>query len=324
MNLPDVWKNKLSYPNELMKIITEDKVFFTYLTKMANHENQSSFKFNNTLTDFNLHKKASSFAEDKRSKIFNQSDINAINGIITNNKNNILIDDNNDDSINKSISKSFSRSPTRRKTVKQARHIYTEKEKRNILEHFRTVYNFKKPFSTDDINNNSCVKFDETLPKITKNTQNHYNDSLNITQRSLMFKSSIYSLLIPDKKSNNSISTLNNLSKITNTTKNISNDTMRSKSFGSKSRTANSNFGQFLNFDYEGFNKKIEIKNPEVKKVLEDINYYGPHFSHCPSCKNKNLEFYQTMEPNQCLTLLNFLKKKKNSNSNAIKISLNV
>jgi hypothetical protein len=118
-----------------------------------------------------------------------------------------------------------------------------------------------------------------------------------------MFKSSIYSLLLPNKFNKTNM----NLSSSGKEGINTMNSSTRSKST-LKNKTG-SDFGPFLNFNYAEYNKKIEIKNPEVKKVLEDIDYYGPYFSHCPSCRNKNLEFYQTLEPHHCLSILNHLKK---------------
>jgi hypothetical protein len=67
--------------------------------------------------------------------------------------------------------------------------------------------------------------------------------------------------------------------------------------------------------------RPIEIKNKTIEKSVKSINYYGPHFSFCPSCKNKNLQFYNYMEPNQCLELINHIKNYRKSNN--INIYLN-
>ena len=66
----------------------------------------------------------------------------------------------------------------------------------------------------------------------------------------------------------------------------------------------------FLNHNKE-FDKVIEITNPKIKRDLELINYYGPLYTHCKLCNNRNLEFYQNSEPNQTLKLLHFLKRIK-------------
>ena len=64
-------------------------------------------------------------------------------------------------------------------------------------------------------------------------------------------------------------------------------------------------------FHNEEFDKVIEITNPKIKRDLELINYYGPLYTHCKLCNNRNLEFYKNSEPNQTLKLLQYLKKIK-------------
>jgi hypothetical protein len=58
---------------------------------------------------------------------------------------------------------------------------------------------------------------------------------------------------------------------------------------------------------------QIEVKNPLIKKHLESINYYGPRYSYCSSCKNRNIEFYNELQPNNCLNLIKIIKKMKNT-----------
>ena len=60
--------------------------------------------------------------------------------------------------------------------------------------------------------------------------------------------------------------------------------------------------------------KKEMIKSPLANKYLERINYYGPYFSFCPSCRSKNLDYYNKMEPNQCIELIHFIKKERHKN----------
>lgn len=66
----------------------------------------------------------------------------------------------------------------------------------------------------------------------------------------------------------------------------------------------------FLNTNPD-FYKKIEINNPNIKRDLEIINYYGPHYPYCHACNIRNMEFYKNGEVNQTKTLLQFLKKFK-------------
>ena len=49
-------------------------------------------------------------------------------------------------------------------------------------------------------------------------------------------------------------------------------------------------------------------------KYLEGINFFGPYFSYCPPCGNKNLEFYKNLEQNQCFQIIQQIKKNKGRN----------
>ena len=71
---------------------------------------------------------------------------------------------------------------------------------------------------------------------------------------------------------------------------------------------------KYVSSNSEDLYKNIEITNPEVNKRLQDINFWGPYFPYCLIGRNKNMRFYQTMEPNQCIKLLNYIKKVRNKN----------
>ena len=71
----------------------------------------------------------------------------------------------------------------------------------------------------------------------------------------------------------------------------------------------------YLGSDYQSFIKKVEINTPIINKNLEGINYYGPYFSHCPPCYNRNLEYYKNLEINQCLGIIHHIKKMRMKNT---------
>ena len=289
-----------------MKIITEDNTFLNYLSKGNNSKepekklnnlamvnSESSENIINTNVSHFISTADGDFKEEKeRDKSVNNSKIKSHFF-----SNNILEDSKDVDAMK--FTKGFSHL-VKNKTLVQTKHLrtFTEKETREILDHYKDTFELKKNESGVGDSNNFCSTY---LPSISKS--NNKEDGLTSTQKSQMFKSSIYSLLLPTK-----------YNKTKNITGGIStSDTLKTKSSTSKVKTSTMNsVGPFLNFNYEEYNKKIEIKNPEVKKILEDINYYGPYFSHCPSCRNKNLDFYQTLEPHSCLNILNFLKKTRN------------
>ena len=92
----------------------------------------------------------------------------------------------------------------------------------------------------------------------------------------------------------------------------------------------NKTYGIFLNDNSESFNKKHKINNKLIKKFLEGINYYGPYYSYCPPCWNKNIDFYNRLGENKSIKLIKFIKqikektKIKNRNNKLIKDNINL
>jgi hypothetical protein len=87
-----------------------------------------------------------------------------------------------------------------------------------------------------------------------------------------------------------------------------------SASFRKKPNNYNLNNNIFLNSDNELFEKRVTINNPILLKYLEGISFFGPYFSYCPPCGNRNLEFYKNLEINQCLQIIQQIKKNKGKN----------
>ena len=226
--------------------------------------------------------------------------------------------------------------------------IISDKEKRTILEHYRNLYSFKKVipnetspssnlnkkitpfpliledhkhnFGKSNLNNNFenpivnnqanfNTKFNPCITNFSLN-KNDEEDIFYVPQKNSMFRSSIYSNLMPTstkffKKgnpNNNNIILTENENELSSV-----NNLLKSPV---KNKTSQTTYGPFLHINNK-YDQKIEIKNPDIKRSLEDINYYGPHFSYCPICRFKNLDFYQNMEPHQCLKLLSYIKMKR-------------
>ena len=51
-----------------------------------------------------------------------------------------------------------------------------------------------------------------------------------------------------------------------------------------------------------------------ILRNLENINFYGPFYSYCPPCLNRNLEFYNNLEQNHCLKLIHYIRKIRKKN----------
>lgn len=57
---------------------------------------------------------------------------------------------------------------------------------------------------------------------------------------------------------------------------------------------------------------KINIKDRYALNQLASINYYGPYFSYCPECGKRNKKFYQNINVDVLIGLVNQIKKNKN------------
>ncbi len=66
---------------------------------------------------------------------------------------------------------------------------------------------------------------------------------------------------------------------------------------------------QFLFIDHSRF-KPIEIGNEKVRKLHSEVKF-GPYYSNCPSCNNRNLEYYDKLRPETAIDLLQYIRKKK-------------
>jgi hypothetical protein len=225
-----------------------------------------------------------------------------------------------EDFSNKEKTFSASQSPYPKLKPENKNEIMKDKDITNLLEEFRNAYPIK--LSKEDqneyeyghghedlldgkSNNNNLPKSDLLFYntfQINKNLNPFANiHKMKLDKRQRIFRQNIFNNLIPPKGKkilkSNSMVNLNPSNKF--------------KKMKIEKEEKEKKFGPFLNFDYDSFYKKIKINNPIIQKNLEDINFYGPYYSYCPPCLNRNLEFYNNLEPNQCLKLIQYIKKVK-------------
>ena len=55
--------------------------------------------------------------------------------------------------------------------------------------------------------------------------------------------------------------------------------------------------------------KTVEVKNKQIKKLLNDCDGRGPYYSHCTSCNNRNLEFITKIKVEEATKILGFIKE---------------
>ena len=299
--IPQSWRNKISYYNELYKTMSKDKYFVSYLGKGGENINAYSTM---TQTQPNLTTDLSIKNSDKN-KFLNTISVKSP----SNEKDNNLITKNMFYNANNKSSGAY---------AKLYNQIAENRKIHNILEEFKTNFPLTLP----------------TIPKLTTNETDKNENKLLITQtndkkettsnltteekeekksnlsdlktkpkpvyrrrkkgeltKAEVFKSTLYNNLLPPGDYVNEVT---------------KKELKKKKKILS---VENFNENKYLFSSAEAFNKKITITNPKIEEKLQDINYWGPHYSHCPPCFYKNMYFYENMEKNQCYKLLNYIKK---------------
>ena len=50
-------------------------------------------------------------------------------------------------------------------------------------------------------------------------------------------------------------------------------------------------------------------------KHLESINFFGPYYSYCPPCGNRNIDFYKNLDKKKLIQIVQQIKKMRGSGS---------
>ena len=299
--IPQSWRNKISYYNELYKTMSKDKYFVSYLGKGGENINAYSTM---TQTQPNLTSDLSIKNSDKN-KFLNTISVKSP----SNEKDNNLITKNMFYNANNKSSGAY---------AKLFNQIAENRKIHNILEEFKTNFPLTLPTipklttNETDKNENKLLITQtndkkETTSNLTTEEKEEKKSNLNDLKtkpkpvyrrrkkgeltKAEVFKSTLYNNLLPpgDYVNEETKKELKKKKKILS--------------------VENFNENKYLFSSAEAFNKKITITNPKIEEKLQDINYWGPHYSHCPPCFYKNMYFYENMEKNQCYKLLNYLKK---------------
>ena len=320
--IPEKWRKKINYEDDLLNIMIKDKDILTYIGTSTKDENINMKSYSDRRDSFPNIK---SFSIDKEKnfpnitssyntkrildKNISQKDsVNNIKNIFGSeiSKKNTITEEYD----NKSISKFSKRYKDKNRTQ------LTDKAINNILEDFKTAYPIKEKlqqlytktnyyntstnlgsdngnndnkYSTNGITMNNTLKNTSNMHNLTlTNTNNFFSSIKNQQQfkRKNVFRQNVFNNLIPSKTYS------------------------MAKSIPSKRKLKYDNKARpYFGSDYQSFIKKVEINNPIINKNLESINYYGPYFSHCPPCNNRNLDFYKNLEINQCLDIIHHIKK---------------
>lgn len=316
--IPDKWKKKANYEDDLLNIMVEDNNILTYVGTSPKQENTKTYNDNrSSKKSFSIEQKNLLHIKDRyiTKKIFDNYFCKKEEGKKSNNildseiNNNIIITEEliNDNSITK-INKMKSKNKSKIQLNDKA--IY------NILEDFKTAYPIKEKLQQlytktnyYNINNNKDNKYLSNELSMTNSIKNINNNIIEINDRNKFF-STIKNQQIFKRKNVFRQNVFNNL--ISKSTSSVDKKQSNKKSLKIE---INDKIIPFLGTDYNNFKKKVEINNPIINKNLESINYYGPYFSHCPPCYNRNLNYYKNLEINQCLEIIHHIKKNRMKNT---------
>ena len=59
--------------------------------------------------------------------------------------------------------------------------------------------------------------------------------------------------------------------------------------------------------------KKFNIKDENIMKHLESIHFFGPYYSYCPPCGNRNIDFYKNLDNKKLNQIIQQIKKMRGS-----------
>ncbi len=155
-----------------------------------------------------------------------------------------------------------------------------EKELYNILEQLQNDFPIKE-------------KLIELFPEQILNSINTKNftidnNTIKPSQRINIFRQNIYVNLVPQKSKSRNF--CYNIKRIQSTY--INNEKKK-------------------NYNDEFVKQKFKIKNANAKKYLESINFYGPYYSYCPPCANRNVEYYNNLDNKKLIKIVQQIRKMK-------------
>ena len=268
--VPDTWKNKMNYSNDMLNLLSKDTSLIKYLGK-GNGINQRR----------PVTAKERTFKSSVNT-VRNDSGLNSIT-------------EKEETSTNRTVS-FYS---TNKKEI-------DDKEILAILEDFRNAYPIKEKTHKEE-EKNSTKNNNKSLygisfgslhnafgfgPSMKKTVYGGINAFTNMRkqQKQRIFQRSIYTKILPETSTN-----------------------IKSTQRPSSAINSHKEYGKFLNSG--SIEPKKFIQSPIIQKELESINFFGPYYSYCPPCSNRNIDYYNNLPQNKCIDMINVIKKAKRPNS---------
>ena len=309
-NVPNTWRSMFGYQNQVYRLIDKDPSFANYIGRTQKEGNNNKFFEAQKLRSFtetqnNDNKKLPDFIKEYLSKkddkeiapyeSKDKKDLNKSSQMDTKK------DEDKGNVVNKrfkgKLSQVFQRGSFRDNNIPIDEKIVSSK-----LDEYRAKYDLNK------------YMYEIKNKRMGDMKQKTY--TANLIDRDTNYRLYLKTRTHSDKERVLRASIYYNL--ISNDDMQQSNIPFKSNSLKKRLKPINksTSSGSF-NFKYKNNDDKvIEITNPKIKRDLELLNYYGPLYTHCKICHNRNLEFYQNSEPNQTLKLLHFLKRRRLGDEN--------
>jgi hypothetical protein len=308
--VPNTWRSMLGYQNQIYRVIDKDPSFAFYIGRTQKEDNNNNFFEAQKLRSLNEtqntdNKKLPDFIKEYLSK----KDDKEISSYESKDKKELSkssqIDTKKDEDKSNVVNKRFKSKLSQiyqRGSVRDNNLVIDEKIVSSKLDEYRAKYDLNK-YMYEIKNKRMGDMKQKTYTKNLIDRDTNYRLYLKTrthSDKERVLRASIYYNLLSkdDKQESNFPFKSNSLKK-------------RLKPINKSTSSGSFNFKHNNEFD-----KVIEITNPKIKRDLELINYYGPLYTHCKICHNRNLEFYQNSEPNQTLKLLHFIKRRRLGDEN--------
>jgi hypothetical protein len=308
--VPNTWRSMLGYQNQIYRVIDKDPSFAFYIGRTQKEDNNNNFFEAQKLRSLNEtqntdNKKLPDFIKEYLSK----KDDKEISSYESKDKKELSkssqIDTKKDEDKSNVVNKRFKTKLSQiyqRGSVRDNNLVIDEKIVSSKLDEYRAKYDLNK-YMYEIKNKRMGDMKQKTYTKNLIDRDTNYRLYLKTrthSDKERVLRASIYYNLLSkdDKQESNFPFKSNSLKK-------------RLKPINKSTSSGSFNFKHNNEFD-----KVIEITNPKIKRDLELINYYGPLYTHCKICHNRNLEFYQNSEPNQTLKLLHFIKRRRLGDEN--------
>ena len=285
--IPILWKSQKNFDKLVLEMFAEDNNFLQYLGNDADISDISKKNKNISRPKTSISKKKSltstnlQFDNKKintKKKILRIGSLESIRSLSNSNIANIH-------SLNSS---KFGKTKIKKNSI-----ITPGEKMENIFDDLQEQFPIKK-------------KFEELYPELATDEVKIKNNNMN-SVKNLIDKSKLHKIMNMEKNIYNNLFP----KKLRNSINNQKNQFLgKNKKYKIKSMTSN-NFG--LNtFKLKTENRKEiskkDFSDAKIYNQLKRVNFYGPYFSYCPYCFDKNIKYYKNMDKNQCLNLLNCIK----------------